>query len=349
MGYREAVVGLTSAALAEGAEPDEEAVDGLLDRSEALRLALAEHLSDAETDVRQLAALQLEAAATVDVHTANRLAATSDGAGFEAALADAELAELSAILNTPTEQGIATLDPPAYPAQAADAPPQATLTSAMTTAVDAIARDAVETAAKTVGTLSGVAAAELAQAVAAKLGQRYAEALDTVTSWLKRKALAFLLRATEKLLAVFRVDEDAACTKVRGWIDGLTLETVEDFVTERLYAVTELKTTFGARITADTGLSAEKAKAGSDELAALAAHWSRRTSVIATLAGLIGAAKDWVFDLAPPWTETAFVATAVTATGYVILAGGDYLDWSESDGVLDRVEGVGTIVTRATS
>jgi hypothetical protein len=36
-----------------------------------------------------------------------------------------------------------------------------------------------------------------------------------------------------------------------------------------------------------------------------------------------------------------------TATGYVVFAGGDYLDWKENDGLLDMVEGVGSVVDRA--
>ena len=41
------------------------------------------------------------------------------------------------------------------------------------------------------------------------------------------------------------------------------------------------------------------------------------------------------------------MATFTFAGGYVVFAGGDYLDWREDGGLLDLVDGVGAAVDRA--
>lgn len=345
--YQDALRGLTSPELSDqAAGPDETMADALLDRSDALHDELATHLEDSDADVRQLAALQLEAAAAVDLDAATRLA-RSDADEFDAALGDDDWAELTRILATPTEQGMSAVVSPEFRAEASDetsADPKAQLGAAKDTAIDGISRDAIAAGTETVKALAGVPAGELAKALGATLPEQVQKVIAQGISWAKEKALALVLKAIRKLLAVFNVDEDAVLARLREWVDGLTVEKIQALVAERLYRVGDLKTTFGQVIEQSIALDAGRAGEGAEELKALAARWQKRTSVIGKVAKAASKVEQWLFTLAPPWSGAVYTATLGLATGYAIFAGGDYLDWDESDGVLDRVDGVGAIV-----
>jgi hypothetical protein len=350
MSYKDAAGALSSAALSDDAgQPDEAAIDALLVESEQLEQELAQFLEHDRQDVRELAELQLEAASAVDLDYANRLASTAEGGEFAAALDDEEFSRLDEILRTPTESGISALVQPEVDAgldDEASNDPKLALKAAFEKAVDGIAGDAVDAAKATISAMVDIDAGKLADSIAAKLGDRFAQALGHLRM-LKKKVVDFVWKAISKLLAVFKIDEDKLKEKLKGWVGDMAESKIKGFVIETLYRVDELKKKNAALIDGADGLDGAKAKSGADALAALAAHWHQRTWVIGKIAGLLSKVRDKIFAFAPPYTGIAYTAAAVTATGYAILAGGDYLDWDESDGVLDRVEGVTTIVKRA--
>jgi hypothetical protein len=90
--YRELAPDALAATLSSTDQPRrgqrEKAADELLRRSDALRDAIVPHLDGETTDEREMAALQLQAAAAVDLDRANSLAAIDDGGIRAAALSD---------------------------------------------------------------------------------------------------------------------------------------------------------------------------------------------------------------------------------------------------------------------
>jgi hypothetical protein len=293
-----------------------------------------------------MAALQLQAAAAVDLDRANSLAAIDDGGIRAATLSDESFDALDRILSTPTQRGISSvldLAEDGFTATASEAPP---LTEIVRATIDKIASDAEKAAGTTVRGLVGFAEIELV----AHLNDGVESAFRTLSkklSWLKQRAIALVLRAVEKLLAVFGSRTELAREMIAGWAAELE-EGKALALLQSLYKVEDLKNDLSSRIDGRPGgVSDARAQAARDALESLQKKWHLRTQVIDTLGGLAGYARAWIVGLAAPWGAVAYATGFVTATGYVVLAGGDYLDWHEGEGVLNLVEGVGAVVNHA--
>lgn len=346
--YRDALPGAYTATLDDAADQppfDEKSADELLARSDALGTAIAEHLSAERGDVREMAALQLQAAAAVDMDGANTLAAMDGGGGYDAALSSDGLSTIDTILSTPTENGISSVLPLADEGFEATASDKVSLRDAVDAAVDSIVRDAERAAKTTVGGLTGFAELELAT----QIGKGVGEAFDLVgdkLNWLKRKALALVLKAIEKLLSIFGPATEGARKTIASWAGDLEEGKVIHLL-QRLYAVEKLKSQFGVRIEGvEGGVPESRDDAARTELRTLEGKWHLRTSVIDTLGRVGSHARTWILPLTP-YGPIAYGTGFALATGYVVLAGGDYLDWREGQGLLNLVEGVGAIVHRA--
>jgi hypothetical protein len=349
--YRDTTPDAFAATLSAGDEPrqeHEQAVDDLLTRSDALRDAILPHLGGETADEREMAALQLQAAAAIDLDRANSLAGMDEGGAREATLSAEHLDVLDRILSTPTQQGISSvldLAEGGFAATASEPPP---LNDTVGAAIDNIVKDAEKAAGTTVRGIVGFADLELVAHVNAGVQSAFSQ-LNEKLSWLKKRALALVLRAVEKLLAVFGAKTGAAQKMIAGWAGELEEGKAVAFL-QGLYKIEDLKKDYSSRIAGHTGaISEARAQAARDELASLEKRWHLRTQIIDTLGGLAGYARAWILALSPPLGAVAYATGFVTATGYVVLAGGDYLDWREGESVLNLVEGVGAVVNRATA
>ena len=348
--YRDWAGGLQATLSDDQATPQlgEREVDEMLARSDALAVSIRAHLDADEPEERELAALQLQAAAAVDIDRANALAAADDGLAPSALLADDSWNLVDRILSTPTEEGISALLAAGsggfeFFATAAEA---LTLKDTVYDAVNKIAGDAERAAEATAGGLFGMATDELVRGLTTGVDAAF-EAVSHKVNWLKRKAVTLVLKAVQKLLAVFGTRTDGLRAEVEKWTDDLEKGVVKALL-ERLYRIDELKLRFGSRIDgAGGGISADRERTARDELATLQAKWHLRAEVIYTIGKIVPYAKVWIIALSPPFGAVAYGAGFGLATGYVVFAGGDYLDWREGGGLLDMVEGVGAIVARA--
>lgn len=340
--YRDAAGGLDPATPSRGAL-DEEAVDELLTRSDALGAALVEHLGADGAEERELAALQLAAAAAVDLDRANALAAIDDGPQVRGAPAPGRWEEIDRILGTPTEDGILAV------VVSRGGPPAAatgSLKDAVGATLEKIAEDAGKAAGTTVVGLTGIPSADVLKALNSGVEKTFA-VLGEKLEWLKRKAVALVLKAVRKLLAVFGTRTEAMRAKIEEWVEELDRDKVAGLMS-KLYSVDALKQRYGSRLdSASPAVSAQRDGAARQELALLQAKWHKRTQVIDAVGGVAPVARSWIWALAPPWGALAYASAFSLATGYVVFAGGDYLDWREDDGILDLVPGVGSIVARA--
>jgi hypothetical protein len=345
--YKHAMSGLTPATLSEGdvpPKPEEEQVDRLLDASDKLGASLTESLADERGDVREMAALQLQAAAAIDIDRANALAAADDGQGLSATLSSGDWTEIDRILSTPTEDGILAVVvlERGFEATAADA---GTLEDAVNAAIDAIAGDAAKAATTTTKGITGIPGDALKKAFGDGV-EKVFHGLGEKVNWLKRKAIELVLKAVKKLLAVFGSSTEKVREKIGKWLDDLNEEKVKGLL-QRLYGVDALKAGYAERLQKAGAIPDGRDQAARKELDTLKAKWHTRTSVIDTVGGIIPFARNWIAGLAPPIGLIAYTLAFALATGYVVLAGGDYLDWRENDGLLDMVEGVGYVVDRA--
>lgn len=325
---------------------DEREVDEMLARSDALASSIRGHLEADEPEERELAALQLQAAAAVDIERANALAAADEGLAPEAVLADESFSILDRILSTPTENGISAVlanDDDDGGGLLATATEPGTFKQAVNEAIDKIADDAGRAATTTASGLIGMAAGELMAGLNTSVEGAFDAVVDKV-SWLKKKAVTLVLKAVQKLLAVFGTKTEGLRAEVQKWIDDLEKGVIKALLA-RLYQIEALKQRFGSRIDGAT-VPENREQTARDELAKLQAKWHLRTEVINTMGHIASYARLWIVALAPPYGAIAYGAGFGLATGYVVFAGGDYLDWHEG-GLLDMVKGVGAIVDGA--
>ena len=196
---------------------DEREVDEMLARSDALALSIRGHLEADEPEEQELAALQLQAAAAVDIERANALAAADEGVAPEAVLDDDSFNILDRILSTPTENGISAVlasDEDGGGGLFATAMELGTFKQAVNEAIDKIADDADQAATTTASGLIGMAAGELMSGLSTSVEGAFDAVADKV-SWLKKKAVTLVLKAVQKLLAVFGTKTEGLRAEVR--------------------------------------------------------------------------------------------------------------------------------------
>jgi hypothetical protein len=350
-------------------EPDQEAafrVDATLKRSDALRWAIVANLGvDGEADQsaeqgrdhggserRELAMLQLAAAAVADLgiaHDLARFAPETNPEDFaEPGLADT-LGEVSAILEAPPEDGLWSL----IIAGGAPAAPNGTveaLIAASDSALNGIRDEAGRTAMVTLGNplemLAGLPLQAANKTVAELVGL-----VDGAISWVLRKAVEFVLSGIAKILALFGEKADAARAKVAEWATAPLGETAVVKLLGRLYGIGQASADLRAAIIAAPASHEAKLRAATVELSKLETKFRRQMRTIAKVAKAVGKVSPWLLAATSPvapWGPLV-VATAYTATtGYLVFAGGDYIDWPNQDGgLLDLVDGVRTMVNNA--
>jgi hypothetical protein len=321
--------------------------DAVIDRSGQLGSAAEAGLAADDLAVRELAELQLVAAAALDLLVADDLARADENA---VAVAERSSVgpprELFEILRTPQEAGIAAVLGPDRTGERWGGSGDAR--EDVMTAVDAVLEDILDEAAKagatlTVGLLE-ISVLPLKEAAAAA-GHELLEQLGDRISLMLRKAVALVVKAIEKLASVLGRDaRDAAREEAVDWLDRLKKGEVLRALLTLLY---EPK-----RIKADVREMVEGGPANEQVLREIAARldelgvrFAKHRKAIDWLARGLAIVRGWLLSL-QPWGPIALVSAHVTALGYVVYLGGDYSDWyrTGSSKRLDFVPGVRAIV-----
>ncbi len=367
--YRDAVAGLYArplTAMAERGEGDIVATPDLVNRaqtlvsrSQQLGEAAASSLALPDPNQRELAQLQLLAAAAMDLSIANDLvrraeAGVPDEVVERGATLPTTLRELQSVLSIPTEQGIQALMKTARLMERGAAPtdPQAAKAALRETVESALA-DIREDAAA-VGQAAFVALAELptppiqqaASAVLSELMLKVGESASALVS----KAASLVVQAIDKLMAALGKEaQDAARQQAAEWIKDLQKGTLFDTLLKQLYEPELIQKDVDKALeqTSD-GTTAEPFNTASQRVSELAAKFRKQKQVLTYVIHGLTFARPWLMTL-PPWGPLGITAAYVVGIGYIVYAGGDYVDWFRTGATerLNFVPGVRTLVRQA--
>ncbi|HVQ59561.1 MAG TPA: hypothetical protein VMS60_11710 [Solirubrobacterales bacterium] len=343
-------------------EASEEAVVTALERSAALGVAIQENLDDPGVEQRELAILQLSAAAVVDLSVANDLALNAaagespaevgGGGGAAAAMAPIgqpeltnQLASVTAALEASPAEGIwAAIRAGGSSDDSVN--PRDALEAAVDSALAGVCGDAAEAGSQTFRGLIKLPGTELADAASKAVAVVFGAISDEVGHLLKR-AVRFLLKGLEKLLALFGSSTESAFKKVVEWADGLGEDGVKDLL-ERLYGSEAAKARLRAAIQAAPATSETKMENAAEALKSLETKFGAQMNIVKRIAWLVDKIHGWLWAAAPPWSQLGVTLGYLSATAYVVFAGGDYADWGDEDGgSVNFVPGVESIVSGA--
>lgn len=364
--YQEAIAGLygtTTNAIQERGEGDitaspdlEERAELVVERSQALGEEASASLDSPEAGQRQLAQLQLLAAAAIDLHVASDLVSRADeGQGLEVAERGASLpgaiVELQEVLNASPQGGIAALvagqverGGPANPEAARTA-----LQEAVETALEDIKDDAARVGQATFANLMQLpapAVKDAANIVLAELLTRLGEGV----SKLLNKAVVLVTQAIDKILmAIGKDTENEARQQAAKWIEDLQKGTLFEVLVDRIYEIKRIQDELDQKLeSASAELTAERFNQASEKISELVKAFEKQKKTIEWLLHGLAWARPWIMGLTP-WGPVGLTAGYVLTIGYIVYSGGDYIDWYRTGNQqwLDRVPGVRSIVALA--
>lgn len=335
--------------------PDlEDRAQRVVDNSQALGQSLRENLTTDDPNVRELAGLQMVASAAMDLQVADDLAkqAKRRRPAAPERSATGEMAALQKILSTPPEAGVkglvrAGVQRGAKPRDIEEA--RKKLIQAAKRTVDGISEDAASLGPALVKNLLKIPEKALQDA-----GK---EALDTIlaklgegASALLRKAASLVASAIDKLLALLGKDvQDEARQKVQDWINDLKKEAAAKKLLGRVYGVDQILADVQKQVTAaPAGLGVDAFNNSVEGLQELAKKYRKQKEVIALLLAGLSTVTPWIMSL-QPWGPVGLAAGYTLTIGYVVYAGGDYVDWFWTGERLNLVPGVRTVVRQSLS
>jgi hypothetical protein len=341
--------------VATGADADGR-VQAVIDRSAVLTEATARGLESADREQRELAELQLIAAAAYDLAVANDLAYLAEDGPTDRAERSAGLAIFSddtllTILTTPQEAGMRALMEAELAASRSPLPrslPAAkeALREAIEGALQDISADAARTGQTALGGLVTMQLSTVKEAASVVLRELMARLSDGV-SVLLRKAAQLVAQAIDKLLRVLGKEaQDEWRQKVAGWIEDLQSGGLFSTLLGKLYETERIERELVALVdavpdTVDPALLHE-AQRRVDELAL---RFGKQRKTVEWVLRALGVAQNWMLGV-QPWGPLAYVSAHSAVIGYVVYTGGDYVDWYRGGGRLDAVDGVRTAVLR---
>jgi hypothetical protein len=321
--------------------------DTVIERSGELGSAAEAGLAADDVAVRELAELQLVAAAALDLAVADDLArADEDDAGAAQRGAVSLPQELFEILGIPQEAGIAALlgrDRSSERWSGTGDPRKDVLTAA-----DAVLEDILDETAKASGTLTisllAVPALPLKEAGAA-VGHELLEQLGKQLSLVLRKAVALVVKAIEKIaMALGPVVSDAACEEAVDWLTRLQRGEVLRPLLTWLYEPQRIAAEVRGLV-AGGRADRQALREITSRLDELGSRFGKHCKAIEWLARGLALVRGWLLGL-QPWGPVVLVSAHVTALGYIVYLGGDYADWYRTGGSrrLDFVPGVRAVV-----
>jgi hypothetical protein len=334
-------------------EADDSRFEDLLIRSQAVEREAALDLSAGDSDVRELAALQLSGGAALDLAVAADLLDRAEG---RAALAagpsrfDEVRGDLDDILGAPAALGIRALVGPVKPSGGAALEKDALgrLAASADDAIEGIAENAQKIAGHGVDGLVELGLEAVLGALGVAADKLFGELYDRVKR-LVRAAVRHITKAVSKLLRLLGPLEP----KVRDWLTeklgDATVDTLTAFAVDAALETKRLRADLKERIGAVTGPpDADRLDLASSEVASLAARFGRHEKVIAVLSKVLGWVRPKLVALAP-WAAAAVAGVYALVLGYGVWVAGDYVDWyrTKEEGRLDLVDGVRTTVIAA--
>lgn len=112
----------------------------------------------------------------------------------------------------------------------------------------------------------------------------------------------------------------------------------------RIFNIDGLKTALDGEIADKAGkVSGDSRKTVATTVASLSGSFHKQTDVLGKVEWALSFVSGWVVVSVPTWGLAAMVGSQGLICGYSVLAGLDYLDWSE-DRLLDYVDGVRHVV-----
>jgi hypothetical protein len=339
----------------EVASPSDDQLGEALEHSDQLRAATVERLGGDDRDDAQLAMMQLAAGASVDLGVAMDLARRSNeldtpGVARSDESLSAIIPEAAEVLGADRFEQVLGVAPQASAkgGEAGESASGAALATSIEATIARIRKNGAvcgETAIKGIGT-----AAIPWDGLAGALAKGLSSIVPEDISGLARRAVQFALRGIEKLLGLLGTKfGEKATAKVSEWLGSLkeadALETALKFAwgTQQIESDTKKQA-----VDAGATMTEAQQKDAEERLETLGDAFEKQSKLLQKVlkgvnffAGPIGST--------PP--GKLFLALGNTAAiVYVVVSGGDYVDWDRvgEDGILDRVEGVRHIVTAAT-
>lgn len=318
--------------------------DTVIERSGELGSAAEAGLATDDVAVRELAELQLVAAAALDLAVADDLArADEDGAGVAQRGGVPLPQELFEILGIPQEAGIAAVlgwDRSGERWSGTGDPRKDVLTAANAVLEDILDETAKASGTLTVGLLAIPALPPLKEAGAA-VGHELLERLGKQLSLVLRKAVALVVKAIEKIaMALGPIVCDAAREEAVDWLTRVQRGEVLRALLTWLYEPERIAAEVRGLV-ADSRADQQALREITSRLDELGSRFGKQGKAIEWLARGLALVRGWLLGL-QPWGPVVLVSAHVTALGYIVYLGGDYADWyrTGSSRRLDFVPGV---------
>jgi len=373
--YRGAIAALLEPAAAEMVE-DVQRSEGLVEAAVGASARLGDEVATLlEADapvVRELAVLQLNAAAVVDLAAADYLAGLAHGSDDvppldepppvqELPASEQEQARARAALARDLEAAdpILRTEPGAWPPVIIGGAPvsggrRQLLELEAGRSLERISGDAVHAAQEVF--LGGVLALALPHVLSAcrtPIDDVFGNAARVVGPRLKRVALKLVHQGVRKLFAVFGSGAKQVKEQVQEWVEerlqawgvNATRARVERWIKDDLYEIEAIETHLAAVIEDASGDA--KMPAATIELVHLARRFGDHMRVLEWLVSKLRRIAPWIVTLGHVWGTIGLAAGYVAGTGFAVLSGGDYVDWRGSQSLFDLVPGVQAIVEQA--
>lgn len=334
--------------------PDTEArMDAVIGRSRAVREALAGGQASEKAEVREMAELQLLAAAAMDLHVASDMVRRAE-AGVAAdvversATAPAAMAELHQILSATPEGGMrALVAAEAERAAGPTHPPaaKAALMEAVEGALFDIRDEAAGVGETAIKNLDELPVPAIKDGLA-KIAGGLLEKLGEGASLLVRKAATLIAEAIDKILQLLgKRAEDKARQHVAQWIEDLKEGTLLETLLQRLYEPDRIQRSVAESVEQAGELEAARYNGAAEAVNELVAKFRKQTETATWVLKGLTWASPWILGLGPQGAPVLGGAYALTL-GYVVFLGGDYADWFRlGDGErLNMVPGLRAVV-----
>ena len=340
----------------------DERARALIDRSQELGQAAAQGLAAEDPNQRELAELQLLAASASDLAIADDLVRLDEEAVPREVverdpLLPAAMTELRSVLTTPPEAGIQSLMEEELGAERSVGPAdlqaaKQNLRGAAEGAVTDI-RDDVASAGQTAfkGLIAGALLAPVQQAANVALNQLMVM-VSEAASFLLRRAAGLVVQAIDKMLkALGKEAQNAARKQAARWIQDLQKDSVFANLLDRLYDTGRIQDAVNQEIdNAPETLGPDPFNTASMRVTQLATKFRKQKQVVTLLLRGLAFARAWLLPITP-LGPLALATGYVSALGYVVYAGGDYVDWFRTNASerLDFVPGVRSVICQTLS
>jgi|SRR5215469_933750 len=328
-----------------------ELAETLINRSKELGEATAERARGGTSEQRELAQLQILAAAAIDLHVASDLVQRSEE-GVAAGVVERDvslpgaIASLRPILTADPDKGIGPLLSRSTERVASSreiGPAKTKLQDEVKVALEDIRDDAATVCQATLKNLLLMPLPAIKNAVQVAVAEILAKLGESV-SRLLRMATTLVVQAVQKLLSIFNQDaQEEARKQATEWIDELKNGGLFATLLDRLYELERIRDEVKARIEGTESEDAAPFNRAATEVSDLAAKFHKYKETITWVLHGLSWAQPWIMGL-QPWGPIALGTGYVANIACAVYVSGDYVDWYRPG--LNIVPGVRSVVAR---